>query len=190
MKKIIFIVTAMTIVITSCSGDKHSSKLEIRDSQELEDSINMGESTTRTVDDSFKEDSLITAEAGKQFKNALTMKKGKESKKWIGDTTDPNISVPVTIHNNTDIPIKGSDYSIAYTYGYTDGVDEDGDGCDDYIDFFNKKAKKKGVDIAPRSSVTITIFEKTVTDISNIKLKNNLTKNEFEKRFREHRNMK
>ena len=167
----------------SCSGEKRAKEQKIQDSTNMTESItNFDQETIK--EDSIREDSLLNVQVEEQFKNALTMTKGKQSKKWIGDATDPNISVPVNIQNNTDIPIKGSDYSIDYTYGYTAGVDEDGDGMDDNIEAFDKKTKKKGVDIAPRSSETIVIHEKDVTDISNIKLKFTLTKEEFEKRFR------
>ncbi len=117
-------------------------------------------------------DSINRAESEKMYAEALTLVPGKMKILWYTDNEGGAAILPVTITNNTDIPFSAADYTIGYTREYA--VCSDGSEPNK---FQNKTGKTQ--DIAPGSSVTITLREEFSENIHNPNVKLNISAEDF-----------
>lgn len=106
------------------------------------------------MDTAFTE--WLKDKAYEDFKSALTLTEGpsklnsKEMWDDYGDwSTFKQASLPVTVTNNSNVPISASDYSISYTDQHWNCCDIEGWG-------YTKKTAK-GKDLQPGESTTITL---------------------------------
>lgn len=113
------------------------------------------------------------------YKSGISLKKGKESKKWVGDTTDPDITLPVTLTNNMGITLSPDDYIITYTEEIM------GDDIEFDASTVKRNKTKKGPEIEPGESVEVKLFERCALKIMNPKVKIKISKEEFARRYRE-----
>ncbi len=118
-------------------------------------------------------DSINRAESEKMYAEALTLVPGKKNVAYVGESEFATVTLPVTVTNNTDVAINGADYVIEYVRVY-EGTNSEGDFVDR-----TKQCTAQGQDIAPGSSVTITLKEKESLDISQPKVTLNLSADDF-----------
>ena len=168
------------LCLTGCSK-KNGSKIYEFESSHISDSAtpvqNVEDFSTSSTMES--ETSVSQEELDELYKNGVSLVKGKESKKWIGDTTDPDITLPVTITNNMGITLYPEDYVVTYT------MEQMGDDIEIEDCTVKKKRTKKGPEIVNGVSVEIKLFEGAALKIINPKVKLKISKEEFERRYRE-----
>ena len=178
MKKILGSLLIL-LCLTNCS--KKREQVYENDSSGISDSITQvqDEGDTAVLSTMTPEATIDQEDLEALYKNGVSLNKGKLSKKWIGDTTDPDITLPVTITNNTGIILYPDDYIVTYT------AEQMGDDIE-IEDFTVKKNRtKKGPEIGNGESVEIKLFERCALKISNPKVKLKISTEEFARRYRE-----
>lgn len=172
MNKMTLFLAAATLTMTSCGNSAQKEQdARIADSiaeQHRLDSIAQVEQESQF--EAARQDSISEA----MYADAITLTKGKQR---ISETNPPteafNISLPVTITNNTDTELLPEDYQITYC----DRVEySDGSGHED------TPKSATGPKLAPGESATITLSAKYVTDIAKVKTKMQLPLEEFKAR--------
>lgn len=113
------------------------------------------------------------------YKEGLNIEVGSPSKKWVGDSTDPDITLPVTVSNEMGITLYPEDYTITYT------VEEMGDDIEFDDCTVKKKRTAKGSEIPAGESIQVTLFERCALKISKVKAKLNISREDFAERYRE-----
>ena len=185
MKKLatILMLAFPLFLATSCGGNKDGGD-EVKTPSgssdsvvaEVTDSVVTEDTTTATATEQNSEEAASSIDIDKAYKNALSLKKGKISEKEIPDQDDPDMTLPVTITNNSDITLNPSDYTINYSIERMEQVG-------DYLEGVTKKRTKTGPKLAPGESATVKIFEKYCLGINNPKVKLKISKEEFAKRY-------
>lgn len=166
------IIFAAGLMLTACGNSaKKAEEARIADSiaeQRIADSIAQVEQERQL--EQAREDSI----AGAMYDNAISISKGKER---ISETWPPsesfNITVPVTVTNNTDVTLTPDDYTITYSerLEYSDG-----DGYED------TPKSMKGPELAPGGSASVTLYGQNITGIAKVKVKKNISAEEFKAR--------
>lgn len=141
--------------------------------------VETGAMETETIDSIPDEQTISDEEIDSIYKNGISLQKGKESKKWIGDTTDPDITLPVTLTNNMGITLYPDDYIVSYI------VERMGDDIEFDISTVKKNRTKKGPEIRSGQSAEVVLFEGCALKIKNPKVKIKISKDEFARRYRE-----
>lgn len=175
MKKL-FLLPLIGLALVSCGGGK-SAEEAAADSARIADSIAAAEKAAEQARiDSIAKDSIAKAEAAEMYDNALTLTPGKKKVTPISNSESSNVSWPVTITNNTTIPINSSDYKVTYSEVYA--TCSDGSSPDRY-----SGASTSGPDIAPGESVTVVLSCSGCDGLANAKVKLNLSREEFVERL-------
>lgn len=174
MKKLILL-PLVAIALVSCGGGKSAEEVAA-DSVRIADSIAAAQQAAEQARlDSIAQDSIAKAEAAKMYDNALTVTPGKKSSRPSMYSENIIFTWPVTITNNTTVPISSSDYKVTYTEAIA--TCSDGSSPDRY-----STASTSGPDIAPGESVTVVINSES-NGVSNAKAKLKLTREQFEERL-------
>lgn len=182
MKNFLLGITAL-FILTSCSSNgssQNSKDGSFADTALGDEVVGMVEEVIGETDSAsgmnVESDTPVVAQSvdiDKLYKSGLVLKKGKASKKWIGDQTDPDITLPVTITNNTGVDLSPEDYIISYKIEF---IGQDSDGL---LDGFTKNATKRGPHLANGESATVKLFERCVLAIKGPKVKLKISKEEL-----------
>ena len=182
MKKfVIFAVVSSALSIAS-SGCGDGGRAE----RERQDSIRRADSLAFVIKeqarlDSIRRDSLMEIEIDLQFDKPLTLKPGEMRTRQVGDNQCEEINWELYITNNTDLPLFPEDYIITYT-GDDETMGEDGG-----LIGVSRDQTMEGPELAPKSTVTTTLFVPygKFFGISTPKVQLTLSKEEFSKRYKE-----
>lgn len=120
--------------------------------------------------------SWINKVAASNLDNILTLKKGKESLKDMIYEGQYNVSLPVTITNNSNEKIEAKDYIINYSIRYE--TCSDGSSPDCYV-----KKVAKGKDIEPGQSVTIVLSQRRCRGLANPRVEIIAPREELARKF-------
>lgn len=175
MKRIFYLIPAALLTLAACSNNQKT-ETSAADSAAIADSIAAAEKAAEKAAedarlDSIRQDSINQAQAEEMYASALTLTPGKKSiKPGAGECV--NISMPVTVTNNTDITLPPSDYIINYTVE----VETSSDGTTP-----PRKEKKStsGATLAPGESASVTLTGQCCSDLSKPSVKLKLSKEEF-----------
>lgn len=171
MKRIIYLIPAALLTLAACSNNK-TADTSAADSAAIADSIAAAEKAAENARlDSIRQDSINQAQAEEMYASALTLTPGKKAIKQ-GPGECYNISMPVTVTNNTDITLEPSDYIVNYTEVYE--TSSDGTTPPAYT-----KKSATGSTIAPGASATVTLTGKCIHDLTKPSVKLKLSKEEF-----------
>lgn len=166
------IIGIMAGLTTSCGND--SSKAQ-QDSIARADSI----AAVRAIQDSIRRDSILSIQIANEYANPLNVKFGKKVEKSLQYYEGMSVTIPVTVTNITAIPLKASDYSINYIVHYR--------RCSDYSEPDDLVLQQlEGKDLNPGETVQLFIKDDCCDGITNPSFKFNLSKEEFERRYREY----
>lgn len=171
---VLMIVSIIAGISTGCGNEAAKEKAR-QDSIARADSI----AAVRAREDSIRRDSLMAVQITEEFANPLTYKFGKRKEVGHMDREGLSITIPVTVTNNTSIPLAGSDYAICYVSHYrtcSDGSEPDNLSSD----------KIDGKDLQPGETVQLFIKNSDCDDITDLAVKFYPTAEEFESRFREY----
>lgn len=180
MKKLL-LGSAVLLMLTGCSGKNDSSNSnEANPNDTLSQTITTTDTTAsqQIAADPTAQNNTPQVDVDELYENGLVLSQGKKSEKIVGDNTDPDITLPVTITNNTGIDLNPEDYIISYKVSE---MYADGSGLDSRV----RSATQKGPKIANGESVTIKLFQSCVLDIKNPKAKLKIDKEKFAERLNE-----
>ena len=182
MKKLLFGAVSL-LLLASCSGNSASEKTNEGNTTHSDQTVVNSEfaDTTSRIDsvaDTSSQDKIPQIDVDYLYKKGLVLSKGKKSKKWVGDNDDPDVTLPVTITNNTGIDLNPVDYIISYN---VDEMYATGGGLESRV----ISATQKGPKIANGEKVTVKLFKSNVLDIINPKVKLKLDKKKFAERLKE-----
>lgn len=160
------------LFLFACSGN-NSQTTSSNDANDLKaDSI----AAEQAKIEELRNDSLMNLEIDKQFESPLSITTGKAKTVWPEESSVPVSTMPYTIHNNTDVPFTSEDYKITYSYV----IEEDIDGM---LEDVTKKGKSDGIEVDANSDAEGSIKLKG-SDIKNVKVEINISKEEFTQRFK------
>lgn len=172
--------TSVLLILTGCSRNSDS-----LNSNETTQNENVMDTTAweQTVYETSSQDitpqvDVEQVDVDNLYKNGLVLSKGKKSKKRVVDNDDLDITLPVTITNNTGIDLDPEDYVINYK---VEEMYETSEGLDSRL----ISATQEGPEIANGETVTVKLFKSNVLDIRNPKVKLKLDKQKFVERLNE-----
>lgn len=173
MKKNIFPAgaIALLLVVSSCGSKNGGTDVAARKA-EIADSIAQAELEQQ------RQDSIREVEIRALYVNAITIEAGKPSKNPSMVCEGYDVNLPCTVTNNTPITIDASDYSLTCT----ETISVCSDGSDPDIQQENT-AKSKNLE--PGESIKITFVGNGVEDLSNPKVKLNISEENFVNRVKE-----
>ena len=133
MKKQLFIIAGL-FLLCSCGGQNAEKMRE--DSIRRADSLAAAEATAEQERlEAMQRDSIVAANAGQKYDNAISITPGKKNKKHVPESSFYSIQWPCTITNNTDITLSPDDYQISFVETY--------EGQDKYGDFVDKMQRAR-----------------------------------------------
>lgn len=171
MKNIIFI-SASLLLMSSCGGgagvsDKQADSIRIADSIEAVKADSMKNAKTQ--------DSLNLIKAQECYDNAITITPGKPALSWMPEGEAQRGTWDIEVKNNTPFPIKGDDVQL--TYSKKVEVTKNGDLVE-----ITKVGTVVCPDLAPDTTLTVTVKEKGILGLSNARVKLKPSKEEFVKK--------
>ena len=182
MKKLLSGAAAL-LLMAGCSGNGASEK-EREDNSQASDSITEIVVEDTVLDTSNKqaelEDSIMNAQIEKEYNKGLSVKTNAKLRKTsYGEPPLPYYTFDFIVENHTSIKWLGTDYYITYSI-LDEYFNEKYGGLDDK--WFSKKVKGKDIN----ADMTVTLTHKSDGwKYKGVKLKKNLSKEEFAKRFKE-----
>lgn len=150
MKKFTFasIALAISVLATSCNTKTNSEKdHDSNDTSLILEKKDVEGSVQTNVDVPSEDTSVVPTEV-------LTLKPGKKNLSYEEESSSKTGTWTMEVTNNGSVPIKGSDYDIAYVEVVEEWVgSEDNGGLDDV----DHARTQSGVDVEPNQTVKIIL---------------------------------